>query len=194
MPRAQPHHMKECYLHTNHDLLFHHKRAHPPSSTHKFTSTHIILRNTFCWVTLCLLLLVFVSCYPFIALHSVDFFYLNAFTLSGIMIAHIRTMLLHAWQLQWRGWLTIWIELMCLISYLQLSFSISLLTFSLLPFLLIFSHTKSFFCCWFFTIAISNETRSEKYLTKLLSYTSFVSNWVTFFCFSAAFWALLHYQ
>lgn len=86
----------------------------------------------------------------FLVIHSLPctvliFFYLNAFTLSGIMIAHIRTMLLHAWQLQWRGWLTIWIELMCLISYLQLSFSISLLTFSLLPFLLIFSHTKSFF-------------------------------------------------
>lgn len=58
----------------------------PPPSTHRITScTCAALHDPFCRVTLRLPLLVFVSCYPFIALHNVDtflyfFFFLLVFT------------------------------------------------------------------------------------------------------------------
>ncbi len=115
--------------------------------------THFALHDPFCWVTLCLLLLVFVSCYPFIALHAVDFFYLNAFALSRIMIGHKGMMPLHAWRRQWRGWQTSWIEFMCLISFLL---QLSLLYFALdffspsLPAYFVTSHTRRGFSFVFF--------------------------------------------
>lgn len=141
-------------------MRFHYIHAHSPSYTHKITSAHhIVLHYPFCWVTLCLLLL-FVSCYPFIALHVVDVFYLNAYAMFRIMIVHKGRMPLHAWRLQWRGWWTSWIEFMCLISfYLQLSFFISLLTFPILLAYFVMPNTRNVF----FTITISNRTRSVKF-------------------------------
>lgn len=43
---------------------------------HTKSLLHTVFRDPFCWFTLFLLLLVFVSCYPFIDFHAVDFFFL----------------------------------------------------------------------------------------------------------------------
>lgn len=180
----------------------------PPPSAHRITScTRAALHDPFCWVTLRLPLLVFVSCYPFIALHNVDTFLFffsflpECFCLvqnndcarrndASTCMAAPMTGLTD--QPNWI--LSVWSPSICG-STSVLHFWHSLLFPSCIFWNV--SHTKNFFFkCYFFTLTISsndvpeilNQTAVLHNLpVKTLFVDAFTSNIVTFYYFSSLY-------